>query len=72
MTTPAPTKRDRSKRGTWWTLKRRRWAYGIVLASAPVAAAFGIGTGAQHAAIIGLAAAVLGVGTLALANPTKD
>jgi hypothetical protein len=70
--TTQPTKRDRSNRARWWTLKRRRWAYGVLMAAAPVAAAFGIGTAQQHAAIGGLAAAVLGVGALALANPTKE
>ncbi len=62
----------RARRGTWWTLKRRRWAYGIALASVPVALAFGIGTEQQLGAVVGLAAAVLGVGGLALANPTND
>lgn len=67
-----PLKRDRTRRGTFWTLTRRRWAYGVALASVPVAAAFGIGTANQHVAIIGLAAAVLGIGTLALRNPSPD
>lgn len=62
----------RDRRGTWWTLKRRRWAYGIAAALVPVALAFGIATGEQLAALLTLAAAVLGVGGLALANPTND
>lgn len=71
MSTPTRMSR-RDRRGTWWTLKRRRWAYSIALALVPVAVAFGVGTGEQLAAILGLAGAVLGIGGLALANPTDD
>lgn len=70
MTETRMSRRDR--RGAWWTLKRRRWAYSIASALVPVALAFGIGTGEQLAALLVLAAAVLGVGGLALANPTND
>lgn len=62
----------RDRRGSWWTLKRRRWAYSIAAALVPVALAFGIGTDDQLAALLVLAGAVLGVGGLALANPTDD
>lgn len=72
MTTNTPARRDRTNRRKWWTLKRRRWAFGVAIAAVPVAAAFEIGTNAQHVALIGLAAAVLGVSTLALANPKED
>lgn len=72
MTTPTPAKRDRSKRGTWWTLKRRRWAYGIALALAAAAVSFGLVTGEQAAALVAVGGAVLGVTGLALANPTSD
>ena len=69
--TTSPPKRDRSKRGTWWTLTRRRWAYGIAAAAAGVAIAYGIVTPAQTVAWLALAGALLGVSGLALANPTK-
>lgn len=62
----------RDRRGTWWTLKRRRWAYGVAISLVPVAIAFGIGTEQQLTALVGMAAAVLGVTGLALANPTDD
>lgn len=65
--------RDRSKRGRGkLTLKQRRWLYGIALASVPVFLTFGIGTEEQLTAMLGLAAAVLGIGTAALAHPTED
>lgn len=66
------TPRRARQRPSWWTLKRRRWAYGIAVSTVPVALAFGIGSEQQLGAILGLAAAVLGVGGLALANPTED
>lgn len=72
MTAPTPTKRDRSQRGTWWTLTRRRWAYGVATALVPVAVAFGLLTGDQAAPLLGLAAALLGVTGLAFANPTEN
>lgn len=68
---PQKRRRDRAARGTWWTLARRRWLYGIALAAVPVLLAFGIATEQQLAALSGLSAAVLSIGTLALANPTK-
>lgn len=70
MTQPTP-KRDRANRGTWWTLKRRRWAYGIAAAAAPVAVSFGLVSEHQAAPMLGLAGALLGVTGLALANPTS-
>lgn len=70
MTTPTP-KRDRSKRGTWWTLARRRWAYGIAIALVPLAASIGLITQDLVVPLIALAAAVLGISGLALANPTE-
>lgn len=64
--------RDRGQRGTWWTLTRRRWAYTVLVAAGGVAAVYGITTTEQLAAWLVLGAALLGVGGLALANPTKD
>lgn len=72
MTTPKPLKRDRSERGTWWTLKRRRWAYGVAVAAGGVAVAFGLITEAMLASVLVLAGALLGVAGLAVANPTED
>ncbi len=65
-------KRDRSNRGTWWTLKRRRWAYGVAVAAASVLVSFDWISGDQSVAVLGLAGAVLGVAGLALANPTPE
>lgn len=52
MSIPTP-KRDRTKRGTWWTLPRRRWAYGVAAAVVPVAVTFGLLTGDQAAPLLG-------------------
>ena len=72
MTTPKPLRRDRSSRGSWWTLKRRRWLYGVATALVPVATVYGLTTEAQNAALLALAGALLGVTGLALANPTEN
>lgn len=78
MTTPTSRpdsprrRRDRGARGTWWTLTRRRWAYGIATALAPVAVSYGLVSGEQAAPLIALAGAVLGVTGLALAHPARD
>ena len=72
MTNPDTRMSRRDRRGTWWTLKRRRWAYSIAAAAVPVAVTFGLLSGEQLAALLGLAGAVLGVTGLALANPTDD
>lgn len=72
MTIPTPRKRDRTKRGTWWTLKRRRYLYGIAAAAAPVAVSYGLVSGDQTVSLLFLAAAVLGLSGTALANPTTE
>lgn len=74
MTTPDPNpyKRDRSNRKSWNTLARRRWAYGVLVAAAAVVVTHGIATTEQIASYLALGAAVLGIGGLAVANPTKD
>lgn len=72
MTTPKPLRRDRSRRGTWWTLSRRRWAYGVAVAAGGVAVTFGLITDAMLAALLVLVGALLGVTGLAIANPTAD
>lgn len=72
INTTTRRRRDRSNRGTWWTLKRRRWAYGIAAAAVPVAVGYGLVSGEQAAPLLGLAGAVLGISGLALANPTTD
>lgn len=56
----------------WWTLKRRRWAYGILVAVGQAIVIHGIATTEQAASYITLGGAILGIGTMALANPTKD
>lgn len=66
-----PLKRDRSRRGTWWTLARRRWAYGVIAAAGALAATYGVVTTEQVAAWLVLGGALLGVTGLALANPTE-
>lgn len=71
MTTGRKT-RDRAGRGTWKpTLAQRRWAYSVLIAAGSVAVAYGIATTEQLAAWLVLGGALLGVGGLALANPTK-
>lgn len=63
----------RDRRGTWKpTLAQRRWAYGVLVAAGTVAVTYGIVNTEQLAAWLVLGAALLGVGGLALANPTKD
>lgn len=59
-------------RRKFWTLARRRWAYGIAVAAAPLAVLYGLVTAEQSAAMLVLAAAVLGMGGLALQNPTTE
>lgn len=54
------------------TLKRRRYLYGVIMALVPVAVLYGIVTAEAAAALLMLAAAVLGIGGVALANPTKQ
>lgn len=72
MTTPKPLRRDRSRRGSVFTLKLRRWLYGVAAALVPVATVYGLTTEAQNQALLALAGALLGVTGLALANPTAD
>lgn len=54
------------------TLAERRWIYGVLLAVGGVALKYGLVDGEQLTALLALAGALLGVGALALANPTKD
>ena len=67
--TTTPTRRQRRKLNT---LRNRRYLYGIAVAAVPVAVVYGLATADQMAPLLGLAAAVLGVGGVALANPTAD
>lgn len=60
------------KNNEFLTLATRRWLYGIAVAVAGVLAVYGVMTAEQIGAVLGLAAAVLGVSTLALAHPTKS
>lgn len=60
-----------SRRAPFWTLARRRWAYGVVTALVPVAVIYGLVTAEQAAALLVLAGAALGVAGLALAHPTQ-
>ena len=55
-----------------FTLKRRRYLYGVALAVGAVALSFGLIAEEQVAPLLGLAAALLGVTGTALANPTED
>ncbi|WP_449279618.1 hypothetical protein [Leucobacter sp. GX0328] len=73
MTTPTPRRRrDRGARGTWWTLRRRRYLYGLAAAAVPVAVSYGLVSGDQTVPLLALAAAVLGTTGTALANPTPE
>lgn len=54
------------------TLAERRWIYGVLLAAGGVALTYGWVNGEQLGSLLTLAGALLGVGGLALANPTKD
>lgn len=58
-------------RKPWWTLARRRWAYGVAIALVPLAVSLGLVTQDMAVSLVTLAAAVLGVSGLALANPTE-
>lgn len=67
------SKRPRGdRRASWWTLTRRRWLYGVCLAAMPVALAYGLVSPDKVAPLVGLAAAVLSMGGMALKNPTQD
>lgn len=70
MTEPTPD--HAAPRRKWWTLKRRRWAYGVLIAAGGVAVAHGVATAEQLATWLALGGALLGVGGLALANPTAE
>lgn len=59
-------------REKFWTLSRRRWAYGVMFALGAAAVTFGKLTGEENAAILAVGGALLGVTGLAVANPTKD
>ena len=65
-------KRDRSNRGTWWTLKRRRWAYGVLVALGAAATGLGLGSAEQTGYIVAVGGALLGVAGLAVAHPTAE
>ncbi|WP_024357260.1 hypothetical protein [Leucobacter chironomi] len=65
-------KRDRSQRGTWWTLARRRWAYGVLVAAGGVALTYGLMTPDQIGSMLVLGAALLSVTGLAVAHPTRE
>lgn len=60
-----------ASRAPFWTLARRRWAYGVATALVPVATIYGLVTAEQGAALVVLAGAVLGVTGLALTHPTE-
>ena len=60
------------KHSPFLTLSRRRWLYGICAAAAPIAVMTGYLTDQLAAAVLVLAAAVLGVSSTALANPTEE
>lgn len=70
--TETTTRRERRARSRGFTLTRRRWAYGVLLAAGGVALAYGIVDTDKLGAWLVLGAALLGVGGTALANPTKD
>ncbi len=66
------TRRDRTNRGSWWTLKRRRRVYAVAVALGGLALTYGIVDQEQLGAWVAVAAALAGTGGLALANPTED
>lgn len=68
MTHTDPT----TPRRKWFTLKRRRWAYGVLSAIAVALVVQGVASAEQVAAWLGVGAALLGVTGLAIANPTRD
>lgn len=68
-------KRDRSdanRAPKFFTLKRRRWAYGVLVAVGAAAVTYELVTPEQSAAILAVGAALLGATGLAVANPTHD
>lgn len=69
---PEKTPDHAAERAPFWTLARRRWAYGIATALVPVATIYGLVTPDQGAALVVLAGAVLGVTGLALSHPTEQ
>lgn len=54
-----------------WTLKRRRYAYGVATALVPVLVVYGLAAPEHVAPLLGLAGALLGVTGLAFSNPTE-
>lgn len=58
---------------SFWTMKRRAWLYGIVLAGLPLAIALGMPADLADRILV-IAAAILGVtgSSMALANLTPD
>lgn len=68
MTTNNPD----GKKPKFWTLARRRWAYGVLAAAGVLALAYGITTTEQLAAWLTLGGALLGVTSLAAAHPKHD
>lgn len=62
----------RDRREKWWTLKRRRWLYGVLAAVGALALTYGIVSTEQLAAWLVLGGALLGVTYTALKNPTDD
>lgn len=68
---PDQTPDHAAERAPFWTLKRRRWGYGVAVALVPIAVAYGLVTAEVGTSLIVLAGAVLGVSGLALKHPTE-
>ncbi len=56
----------------FWTLRRRRYLYGIAVAAVPLVLSRGWATPAEAVQLLALSAAVLGVAGTALAHPTPE
>ncbi len=69
---PIETPDHAAPRTKFWTLNRRRWAYGVLVAIGAAAVTFGKLTGAENEAILAVGGALLGVAGIAVANPTED
>ena len=57
--------------GPWWTLARRGWLYRVATAAGGLAVLYGLTTGEELAAWLGLVATLLGSGTAAANSPTR-